>query len=217
MTFDIRAMPEAVDAALLTALSGVEVSTLGHWRLWGICDPVIQRLFPGETVVGTAVTVALPVADSVILHRALDLVRPGDVLVIDRLGDRAHACVGGVVARVARDRGVAAIVVDGPVTDCAELAEIGLPIWCRGVSGLTTRRLGLGGRMNVPVSIAGTVIEPGDAMLCDANGVAALSPGEVAQQVTQAKASGEREQRILEALDRGESFAAALSQASGLA
>jgi len=214
MTFDIRAMPAPVEATLLAELSGVELSTLGHWRLWGICDPAIQRLFPGEAVVGTAVTVALPLADSVTLHRALDMVRPGDVLVIDRLGDRTHACVGGVVARVARDRDVAAIVVDGPVTDCAELADIGLPIWCRGVSGLTTRRLGLGGRINAPVSIAGTVVEPGHAILCDANGVAVLAPDEVAQQIAQARAYGEREQRILEALERGESFAAALSQAS---
>ncbi len=204
---DLRPMPDSVDSALLLRCAAVQTSTLGHWRLWGMCDRRIAAIGEVGTVAGVAVTLALPAQDGALLHHALGLLRPGDVLAIDRLGDDVHACVGGIVARAARSRGVAAIVVDGPVTDIAELRASGLPIWARGTSARTTRRLGLGGRLNTPVCIGGAVVMPGDILLCDADGVACLGPTEIAQDLDRADQHAQREAQILAALETGATLA----------
>jgi regulator of RNase E activity RraA len=202
-SYDLRPMPAPVDPALLARASVVQTSTFGHWRLWGMCDGAIAALQPGPTIAGTAVTLALPGPDGALLHHALGLLRPGDVLAIDRLGDHHHACVGGIVARAALSRGVAAIVVDGPVTDITELRAIGLPIWACGTSARTTRRIGLGGRLNAPVSIGGAVVMPGDILLCDADGVVCLPLTEAGPDLDRAAASHSREASIIAALDHG--------------
>ncbi|EIZ77233.1 dimethylmenaquinone methyltransferase [Novosphingobium sp. Rr 2-17] len=196
-------MPEPADPALVAALARVDTSTLGHWRLWGLCDPALRPLAPGMKACGTIVTLALPGPDGALLHETLSHVRAGDVLVIDRLGDTLHAAVGGVVAQAAAVRGVAAIVLDGPVADLAEILETGLPVWARGTSQRTTRRLGLGGRFNAPVSVGGVVARPGDIALCDGDGVVFLSPEEATRDIELANIAATREALIREGLGKG--------------
>lgn len=208
---DIRPMPSPVDAGLLARIARVPTSTIGHWRPWGFCRGDLRPLLPGPAVAGTAVTLALPGADGALLHHALGLLRPGDVLAIDRLHDETHACVGGIVARAAKARGAAAILVDGPVTDTAELRDLGLPVWCRGTSARTTSRLGLGGRLNAPISLGGAVVAPGDILLCDMDGVLCLPAAEAEAEIARAIAHEEREATIMAALDQGQALEDILS------
>jgi 4-hydroxy-4-methyl-2-oxoglutarate aldolase len=177
--FELRPMPAQVDAALLATLAQAETATIGHWRHWGFCDRGLRRLRSGPAVVGTAVTVACPALDNAIVHYATAKLRPGDILVIDRLNDRDIACFGGVVMRACLEAGAVAAVIDGPCTDSRAIAEAGFPVWRRGSSPRTTNVRGVAGRLNVPVSIGGVVINPGDALLCDDDGVLALPPDEV--------------------------------------
>lgn len=200
---DIRPMPTPIDAGLLARIARVPTSTIGHWRLWGFCNGDLRPLVPGPAVAGTAVTLALPGPDGALLHHALGLLRPGDILAIDRLGDDVHACIGGITARAAKARGAAAILVDGPVTDTAELRDIGLPIWCRGTSARTTRRLGLGGRLNAPISLGGAVVAAGDILLCDSDGVLCLAADEAEAEIARADAHEAREAVIVAALAEG--------------
>lgn len=200
---DIHPMPDPCDPALVAALSQVDTSTLGHWRLWGLCDPALRPLAPGMRACGTIVTLALPGPDGAMLHDVLSQLRPGDVLVIDRLGDTRHSAVGGIVAHAAMLRGLAAIVLDGPVADLAEILATGLPVWARGTSQRTTRRLGLGGRFNAPVSVGGVVARPGDLALCDGDGVVFLSPEEAAKDIELAQIASAREALIREGLNKG--------------
>jgi 4-hydroxy-4-methyl-2-oxoglutarate aldolase len=203
MTVDRQPMPPPAAADLVQGLSRVETSTLGHWRLWGLCDPALRPLAADMRACGTIVTLALPGPDGALLHEALSYLREGDVLVIDRLGDSRHAAVGGIVAAAARLRGVAGIVVDGPVADLGEILATGLPVWARGVSARTTRRLGLGGRFNAPVSVGGAVARPGDIALCDGDGVAFVALEEAAADIDRAAAAGRREALIREGLAKG--------------
>lgn len=174
MTYAIHPMPPAVDPKLLEKASRVETATVGHRRFLGFVDPAIQAILPGRRVAGTAVTLALPGQDSTLLHHIIELLRPGDVLVIDRLGDTRHACVGGGVACAIKARGVAAVVIDGPCTDVPEIEQYDLPVWCRGPSPITTRLYDVGGAFNVDVSIGGAVVHPGDLVVCDFSGVLAM-------------------------------------------
>ncbi len=98
---------------------------------------------------------------------------------VDRLGDDKHACWGGGVTVAAKAAGATAGIVDGPCTDLSEIRESEFPVWCRGLSPITTRLYNLGGTLNVPVSCGGVIVRPGDAILADESGVLALSPEEV--------------------------------------
>jgi regulator of RNase E activity RraA len=196
-------MPPVLGAELLAQLALAEVATIGHWRRWGFPNRAIQRVGAGASVVGTAVTVACPSEDNSIVHHAVSMLREGDVLVIDRLGDTEVACWGGGVNHAAKLQGANAVIIDGPCTDIREIEASGLPIWCRGTTGRTSLPLGSAGRINVPVSIGGAVVMPGDAVLCDDDGIVILSPGEIATVAKRAIEHQERTRGTLVSLDAG--------------
>ncbi len=197
--YDIDPMPSQISAEVIALLEQTETATVGHWRHWGFCDRRIQPLLRRKRVAGTAVTLAIPGPDSTLLHHALGLLRPGDILVVDRLGDDRHACWGGGVTVAAKAAGAKAGVVDGPCTDLEEVEASDFPLWCRGIAPITTRIYDLGGRLNKPVSIGGVAVMPGDAVLCDESGVLVLPPGEAD---AEARAAIERQARGLATQDR---------------
>src|SRR5580658_5110782 len=192
--YDIAPMPPRISAEVVALLEQAETATVGHWRHWGFCDRRIQPLLRRKRVAGTAVTLAIPGPDSTLLHHALGLLRPGDILLVDRLGDDRHACWGGGVTIAAKAAGAKAGVVDGPCTDLEEVEAADFPLWCRGIAPITTRLYDLGGRLNQPVSVGGVVVMPGDAVLCDESGVLVLPPGEAE---SEARAAIERQARGL--------------------
>ena len=153
--YEIGAMPGQISAEVVALLEQTETATVGHWRHWGFCERRIQPLLRRRRVAGTAITVAIPGPDSTLLHHALGLLRPGDILVVDRLGDDRHACWGGGVTVAAKASGAKAGVVDGPCTDLEEIEASDFPMWARGMAPITTRILDMGGRLNCPVSIGG--------------------------------------------------------------
>jgi regulator of RNase E activity RraA len=175
-TYEIGDMPAQISPEIIALLLQTETATVGHWRHWGFCDRRIQPLLRRRRVAGTAVTVAVPGQDSTALHHALGLLRPGDVLLVDRLGDDRHACWGGGVTVAAKAAGAVGGVVDGPTTDLEEVEASDFPLWSRGIAPITTRIYDLGGRINQPVCIGGVVVMPGDAVLCDDSGVLVLPP-----------------------------------------
>jgi len=175
----IKDMPEQVPQEDLDLLSGVETATVGHWRLLGFMDRQIQPLLPGRRVVGTAVTLAIAGPDSTLLHHATGQLRPGDILVVDRLGDDKYACWGGGVTVAAKAAGAVAGIVDGPCTDLTEIQDSDFPMWSRGLSPITTRLYDLGGGFNIPISCGGAVVMPGDAILADESGVLVIPRDEV--------------------------------------
>lgn len=200
--FDIRDMPIAVDPRLRLAALAAEPATIGHFRLRGFPDPAIRPLVPVGRISGTAVTLALPGADSTLLHHAAGLLREGDVLIVDRLGDRHHACLGGGVALALARTGIAGVIIDGPCADPAELRECGLPIWGRGISSITTRLLGVGGLMNVPVSLGGAVVQPGDLVIADEGGIVILPVDEASDAIARAAGMQQREKLGLAGVGR---------------
>lgn len=182
----INPMPEQVDQEDLDLLSGVETATVGHWRLFGFMDHKIQPLLPKRRIVGTAVTLAIAGPDSTLLHHATGMLRPGDVLVVDRLGDDRYACWGGGVTIAAKAAGAVAGIVDGPCTDLTEIEDSDFPMWATGISPITTRLYDLGGGLNIPISCGGVVVNPGDAILADESGVLVLPRNEVRSVATKA-------------------------------
>jgi len=178
MSYVVNDMPQQISAKLLEKCRRVETATVGHRRHMGFADRRIQGILPGRRIAGSAVTLALPGQDSTLLHHIVQFLRPGDVLVIDRLGDTKHACLGGGVAVAIKATECEGVIVDGPCTDFPEIEEYDLPVWCRGAAPITTRLYNVGGSFNVPVCCGGAVVNPGDVVVADFSGVLILPPGE---------------------------------------
>lgn len=202
--YRIEPMPQQIPPALVEKLSRVETATIGHSRHWGFMDRRIQPLLRNKRVAGAAVTLAIPGQDSTLLHHALGLLRPGDILVVDRLGDDKHACWGGGVTVAAKAAGAIGGIVDGPCTDLTEIEDSDFPMWCRGMSSITTRLYNLGGTLNLPISCGSVTVKAGDVILADESGVLVLPPGEVAAIADAALARQERGERNQARVKAGE-------------
>ena len=202
MGYLIKEMPRQVESRLIEKLGRCETATIGHVRQLGFVDRAVQAVLPSTRIAGTAITLALPGQDSTLMHHVLGLLRPGDVLVVDRLGDDKHACFGGGTAAAAKAAGAAGVVIDGPCADFSEIRGFGLPVWCRGPSPITARRYDIGGACNIPICCGGVAVLPGYAVLADEGGVLVLPSEEVEEIADWAidKLAGEPEmqRRILE-------------------
>jgi 4-hydroxy-4-methyl-2-oxoglutarate aldolase len=206
--YDIGRDPDPISTEVLSLLADCQTATIGHWRQWGFCDRRIQALSPGVRVVGRAITVALPGPCSTLLHYAVDVLKPRDILLVDRLGDDRYACWGdGMSLAVKAADGVAG-VVDGPCTDAADIRKVGLPVWCRGAAPITTRQYDLGGRLNRPVCIGGVVVNPGDVVLCDESGVLVLPPEEAEAEARRALNIQGNEVQLQSRIVKGEKLSA---------
>lgn len=202
--YRIEPMPPQISPALAAKLQKVETATVGHSQHWGFMDRGIQPLLRNKRIAGAAVTLAIPGQDSTLLHHTLGLLRPGDILVIDRLGDDKHACWGGGVTVAAKAAGAIGGIVDGPCTDLTEIEDSDFPMWCRGMSPITTRLYNLGGTLNLPISCGNVAVKAGDIILADESGVLVLPPAEAEAIADAAIARQERGERNQDRVRAGE-------------
>ena len=177
--YEIREMPPQVDPDLLGLLAQCRTETIGHHRHWGFVHGSIKAVMPERRVVGTAVTVACPGHDSGMVPHLIGMVRPGDFICIDRLGDNHNSCWGGGTTLAAQLAGAVGVVIDGPSTGSSKFREYDLPGWIRGYSPITCHPYANGGAINIPVSVGGAAILPGYAILADESGVIAIPPEDV--------------------------------------
>lgn len=183
MTVTINPRPETTIAAeQIEQLRRIPPATIGHMLDFGF---MVNDLRPigrkhGFTLCGPVVTVRTSALDSAVVHHAIDIAEPGDVLVIDRNGDQKHACWGELTSLAAKLRGLAATIVDGPATDIPEIWEMEYLTFCRGVAPITSRSTGSSGEINTPVHCGGVAVAPGDIVLADDNGILVIPPDQVA-------------------------------------
>lgn len=180
----IGPVPPALPDGLAERMAQLDTPMLGHILWWGHMDSGIRASGGfGPRTIGRALTVQIPAADSTMLHHAIGLAAPGDILMIDRMGDRTYACLGDGVAGAAMRAGIVGAVIDGPCTDADEMVALGFPVWCRGTAPVTTRLLDSGGTVHRPVSVGGVAVMPGAAVIADASGVFALDALEAVRAV----------------------------------
>jgi len=202
--FTLKALPDSIEKALVQKLVRAEPATIGHFRNTGFMDPAIRAMQPDVRIAGPAVTVRAPGMDGTIVGYALGQVRPGDVLVIDRCGDHRHAAFGGLVAYACKVAGLAGVIIDGVATDIGEVRKYKVPLWCRGLSAVTTKRIGLAGEFCVPVSCGGVAVNAGDVIIADECGIVVLDRAEAEAAAERAIGMQEAEAASRKRLDSGE-------------
>ncbi|BCG04266.1 4-hydroxy-4-methyl-2-oxoglutarate aldolase (plasmid) [Paraburkholderia sp. PGU19] len=202
---------ERVSPTLLHQLRQVSFPTLGHFLEEGFAQYGMRALVPNERMIGRAVTLELCSPDALPVNRALAHLTPGDVLVIDMKGNHTHAPVGAVTVTAALSAGAAGVVVDGVATDILELRQIGLPVFARGTSVLTTKRRDTGvSRLGATVQCGGVSVEPGMLVLGDDNGLLFANETTLVHVIEAALASDRAEPALLARLNAGESIATVL-------
>lgn len=202
--FSIDPPPESLPVHVIETARQIEPATLGHMLREGFTGPAIRCMVGDHRVTaGTVVTCRADGDDNAIVHYAISHLRSGDFLVVERSGDTRAACVGGGLALAAQRAGCTGILVQGPVTDLAELRQCALPIWATGLTALTSKREYRQGDYCAPVMLEDFCLEPGMLALGDENGVVFLT-GEMFEQLApQALAMQERQAKRRALLTEG--------------
>ena len=165
---------ERVDAAVVAQAAGYASSILADVAgRRGALHGRIAPLAPSMRFAGPALTVEVRPGDNLMIHAALAVAKPGDVIVVDGKGDLSSALMGEIMSQQAVALGVVAVVIDGAVRDSEAIRELGFPMFAAGLNpnGPTKN---VPGRLNHPVSVGGVTVKPGDLVVGDADGVTVI-------------------------------------------
>ncbi|MFS0906611.1 RraA family protein [Priestia aryabhattai] len=169
----INSIIQRPNPEILKKLGNISPSDYGHRLNFQLVHSrKIKPLFSfKENFAGSAITVRIPPNDGSLVYKALELVVPGDVVVIDMNEEERFACWGEITTRVAMEKGALAVIINGPVTDTNIIKDLGFKVFSYAISPLTTKMYNLDGDINVPISISGCIIRPGDIVIGSMDGL----------------------------------------------
>ncbi len=171
---DIRRDFTRIDAATVKAASEFASSIFADCAgRRGAMDGRIAALAPSMRVCGPAFTIDVRPGDNLMIHAAMAMARPGDVLVIDGKADRTAALMGSIMLNACKKLGIAGVVLDASHRDTEELLELGYPVWSVGANPNGPTKF-VPGRINWPVSCGGVTVNPGDLIVGDADGITVI-------------------------------------------
>jgi 4-hydroxy-4-methyl-2-oxoglutarate aldolase len=192
----------ASSAEAAEALAALDAATVHEaYGRRGNLDHRIRPIQQGVRVTGRAVTAVVHPGDNRAIHRAILAAGPGDILVVDA-GGHVAGYWGEILAVAAQARGIVGLVIDGGVRDTAALRTRGFPVWAAGVSVHGAVKL-TSGIVGETASVGGVVVNPGDYVVADDDGVVIVAEFALVEVVAAAQAREEKERRIMAALQEG--------------
>lgn len=154
---------------------------------------------PGINIVGSAFTVRTHPSDNLMVHKAMDLAKTGDIIVIDACGDMGNAILGELMCHYAKMRGITGYIVDGPVRDLKAISDMNYPVFAKGGTPRGPYKEGPG-ELNTTISCGGVPINPGDVIIGDDDGVVVVPKAEANDVLKKAKGVQEKEQGVIESI-----------------
>lgn len=192
------------EKALVEALGKIQTATL-HEAMGkrGALPHTIKPIWPGTMLVGVALTVKSRPGDNLMLHKAVAMAQPGDLLVVENDGFLEAGIWGEIITVAAMEKGIVGIVTNGAVRDTMPIRDLGFPVFCAGVSIKGTTK-STPGKINNPVSFEGVIVYPGDIVVCDNDGVVIVPCAEAAKVLEAAQTKEKVENEVIRKLHEGQ-------------
>jgi 4-hydroxy-4-methyl-2-oxoglutarate aldolase len=192
------------DAAIVEQYNQLDVSTVYEAQgKIGLVSHELKSISQGSMLCGPAVTVVCPAGDNLMIHAAIEVCQPGDVLVITTIGESIAGMIGELIVTALMKRKVQGVIIDAGIRDVAKLREFGFPVWSRAIysQGTTKNR---GGWVNAPAVCGEVSIHPGDLIMADDDGVVVVKQEDFQSTLEASTRRLAKEEQTKEKIARGE-------------
>jgi RraA family protein len=197
INFRIYTKNNRPSAELVKSFAQIPVANIGDCMNRRACMSARIKAMNTTPLLGPALTVKCTPGDNLLLYKAIDMVKPGDVIVLDAQGELSNAIIGELMLTWAKGKGLAGIVVDGAVRDAGAIKEMDIAVYAAGVTPNGPYKNGPG-EINVPITCGGIVVNPGDIVVGDEDGIVVINPKEAPELLEKAHATMAKEAKIME-------------------